>query len=134
MSDRVERKLLAMLADPRESPYGNPIPGLAELGGPADGAGFRVGVVPLPDALTDGEPKELLVRRMGEPLQTDPELMGRLSRIGVRPGLPVRAQLTGSDVRVATALGEVDLPATAAHHMFVVVAEEALVEGAIGVS
>jgi DtxR family Mn-dependent transcriptional regulator len=76
MSDRVERKLLAMLADPRESPYGNPIPGLAELGGPADGAGFRVGVVPLPAALTDDAQKELLVRRLGEPLQTDLELMG----------------------------------------------------------
>ncbi|MGZ4650620.1 MAG: metal-dependent transcriptional regulator, partial [Kineosporiaceae bacterium] len=48
MSDRVERKLLAMLGDLRESPYGNPIPGLAELGGPADGVGFRVGVVALP--------------------------------------------------------------------------------------
>ncbi|MGZ4559541.1 MAG: metal-dependent transcriptional regulator, partial [Mycobacteriaceae bacterium] len=35
MSERVERKLLAMLVDPRESPYGNPIPGLEELGGPA---------------------------------------------------------------------------------------------------
>jgi len=37
MSDRVERKLLSMLVDPRESPYGNPIPGLEELGGPAVG-------------------------------------------------------------------------------------------------
>src|SRR5438876_1632483 len=44
MSDRVERKLLGMLADPRESPYGNPIPGLAELGGPVDAAQFRTGV------------------------------------------------------------------------------------------
>ena len=32
MSDRVERKILAMLPDHAESPYGNPIPGLDELG------------------------------------------------------------------------------------------------------
>ena len=31
MSDRVERKLLTMLGEPRESPYGNPIPGLDEF-------------------------------------------------------------------------------------------------------
>jgi DtxR family transcriptional regulator, Mn-dependent transcriptional regulator len=125
----VERKLLAMLTDPRESPYGNPIPGLAELGGPADAAGFRVGVVPLTDALPDGAQKELLVRRLGEPLQTDLELMARLARLGVRPGLPVRVQRTGSQVRVATALGEVDMPAPAAYHVFVDVVEDRLGEG-----
>ena len=119
MSDRVERKLLAMLTDPRESPYGNPIPGLAELGGPADAGQFRTGVVPLTDALTDGGRRELLVRRLGEPLQTDLELMSRLSRLGVRPGLPVVAQRKGDDVRVTTALGEVDVPAPSAHHVFV---------------
>jgi DtxR family transcriptional regulator, iron-dependent repressor len=134
MSDRVERKLLAMLADPRESPYGNPIPGLAELGGPADGAGFRVGVVPLPDALADDGQKELLVRRLGEPLQTDLDLMGRLSRVGVRPGLAVVARRSGSDVRIATAVGEVDVPAPAAHHVFVDVIEKGVPGSAVGVS
>ena len=33
MSERVERKILAMLEDHLVSPYGNPIPGLDELGG-----------------------------------------------------------------------------------------------------
>ena len=32
MSERVERKLLELLDNPTESPYGNPIPGLEELG------------------------------------------------------------------------------------------------------
>ncbi len=32
MSERVERKILALVGDLAESPYGNPIPGLAELG------------------------------------------------------------------------------------------------------
>src|SRR3954447_19425599 len=88
MSDRVERKLLGMLADPRESPYGTPIPGLEELGGPAatDADGFRAGLVALPEALPGGEPGELLVRRLGEPLQTDTTLMEELARLGVRPG------------------------------------------------
>ena len=32
MSEQVERRLLEMLEHPTESPYGNPIPGLDELG------------------------------------------------------------------------------------------------------
>src|SRR5690349_15695301 len=126
MSDRVERKLLSMLVDPRESPYGNPIPGLEELGGPAVGDEFRAGgVVALPDALQGAsalQGVELLVRRLGEPLQTDLELMGELSRLGVRPGRHVRAQRTGGPgdaVRVGTAEGSLEVPAPAAHHVFV---------------
>jgi DtxR family transcriptional regulator, Mn-dependent transcriptional regulator len=124
MSDRVERKLLSMLADPRESPYGNPIPGLEELGGPGPGDGFRAGgVMALPDALPGSGAADLLVRRLGEPLQTDLELMGELSRVGVRPGRQVRAERAGGvggPVRVGTAAGSVDVPAPAAHHLFVV--------------
>ena len=127
MSDRVERKLLSMLVDPRESPYGNPIPGLEELGGPAVGDEFRAGgVVALPDALQGAsalQGVDLLVRRLGEPLQTDLELMGELSRLGVRPGRHVRAQRTGGPgdaVRVGTAEGSLEVPAPAAHHVFVV--------------
>jgi DtxR family Mn-dependent transcriptional regulator len=120
MSDRVERKLLSMLADPRESPYGNPIPGLEELGGPAGGDAFRAGgVVALPGAGA----ANVLVRRLGEPLQTDLELMGELSRLGVRPGRQVRAERTGgagAAVRVGTAEGSLEVPAPAAHHVFVV--------------
>ena len=44
MSEQVERRLIELLGQPRESPYGNPIPGLEELGlPPADP--FMSGVV-----------------------------------------------------------------------------------------
>ena len=99
MCEAVERRLLELLDHPTESPYGNPIPGLEELGGPAVGDEFRAGgVVALPDALQGAsalQGVDLLVRRLGEPLQTDLELMGELSRLGVRPGRHVRAQRTG---------------------------------------
>ena len=42
MSERVERKILALLADHHNSPYGNPIPGLDELG-EEPGEDFRAG-------------------------------------------------------------------------------------------
>jgi DtxR family Mn-dependent transcriptional regulator len=124
MSDRVERKLLTMLADPRESPYGNPIPGLEELGGPAVGDDFRSGgVLMLTDAVPRAGAADVLVRRLGEPLQTDLELMGELSRLGVRPGRQVRAERARGAVGavlVGTPEGSVEMPGPAASHVFVV--------------
>jgi DtxR family Mn-dependent transcriptional regulator len=38
MSERVERKILALLKDHQDSPYGNPIPGLDELGEAPNGS------------------------------------------------------------------------------------------------
>src|ERR1700709_1021213 len=46
MSETVERRLVELLDHPTESPYGNPIPGLAELGGVRAGE-FMEGVEPL---------------------------------------------------------------------------------------
>jgi DtxR family Mn-dependent transcriptional regulator len=122
MSDRVERKLLSMLADPRESPYGNPIPGLAEIGGEAAGT-FRDGVVPLPVAVSTpadgGASRDLVVRRLGEPVQTDPQVMNDLARAGLRPGARVSASRSGDTLRVRTDGGDVVLPLPVALHVFV---------------
>lgn len=119
MSDRVERKLLTMLADPRESPYGNPIPGLEELGGP-DATEFLDGVVPLTQAVDDAAGEvDVVVRRLGEPLQTDPELLGELARAGLAPSRRVVARRAGDTIRVGGDGGSVELPAPVALHVFV---------------
>ncbi|MGL1742633.1 metal-dependent transcriptional regulator, partial [Vibrio parahaemolyticus] len=56
MSEQVERRLVELLGHPTESPYGNPIPGLDQLGDVAS-ATFEEGVVGLVRKLTDaGEP------------------------------------------------------------------------------
>src|SRR5207342_1213814 len=55
MSERVERKILAMLPDHAESPYGNPIPGLDELGDLTELADFRYGLTSL-DVIAAAEP------------------------------------------------------------------------------
>ena len=47
MSERVERKILAMLGGDHNSPYGNPIPGLDELGDPEPPEPFRLGLINL---------------------------------------------------------------------------------------
>ena len=50
MSETVERRLLELLDHPTESPYGNPIPGLAELGEDNLGEAFMSDVEPLSKA------------------------------------------------------------------------------------
>jgi DtxR family Mn-dependent transcriptional regulator len=105
MSDHVEQKLLAMLK---------------ELGGPLSEPGaFRDGVLSLPDAValgavrtgaTAGTPvvagassdddPGLLVRRLGERLQIDVDLMRRLQGIGMVPGSRVSAERTPTGYQI----------------------------------
>jgi DtxR family Mn-dependent transcriptional regulator len=120
MSERVERKLLGLLADPRESPYGNPIPGLEELGGPpVVAADFRDGVLPLPEALAAVPGGRFVLRRLGEPVQTDTAFMGRLAQAGLRPGTGVSATRRGDTLSVHAGAGAIDLPLAVASHVFV---------------
>src|SRR3954454_21283017 len=51
MSERVEQRLFDLLGQPEESPYGNPIPGLEELGGEISPL-FAAGLVTLVDAMS----------------------------------------------------------------------------------
>lgn len=95
MSERVERKIIALLSQVADSPYGNPIPGLAELGVPEQ-AVVRAGLQPL-SSLATTEPCVVVLRRLGEPVQQDPEMMARLRAAGVLPGeqVCVRRDATG---------------------------------------
>ena len=124
MSEQVERKLLGLLAGPYESPYGNPIPGLDELGGEA--SAVTAPVRPLSEAIADAPTASggtaafpLLVRRLGEPLQGDHDLLAALFEVGCRPGRRVAAERSGSSIRVRTASGELDLTLTVAQYVFV---------------
>ncbi len=95
MSERVERRLLELLDSPTVSPYGNPIPGLDELGvGPsaAPAAEKR-----LSDLLDEGI-FEVIVTRIGEYPQADLELLAGLVECGILPGATV--VLEGSDTGV----------------------------------
>ncbi len=121
MSEQVERQLAALLEHPHYDPYGNPIPGLAEIGETATVAGFLDGVVSLvnPDAPTGGA--LAVVARIGEPVQVDTDLLGRLVEAGVTPGARVSVDRTDGTVTVGTpGSGSVlDLPDEVARHIFV---------------
>ncbi|MCC9306721.1 metal-dependent transcriptional regulator [Kitasatospora sp. RB6PN24] len=120
MSEQVERKVLKMLGHPTQSPYGNPIPGLDELGDTrAEGEGYDAALVTL-DALRPGDGgARVVVRRIGEPIQTDEELMRTLRRAGIRPGATVRVASSVDGVLVGSGADAAELGKDIAAHVFV---------------
>lgn len=121
MSEQVERKLLAMLNHPTESPYGTPIPGLDEFG-ESPGVAFSQGVVSLVELVrTASEPVRASIRRLAEPAQFEPELLGQLKQAGVVPGNAGSFSLSGSYIAVQIdGFGDgIELPSEVASHIYV---------------
>lgn len=127
MSEQVERRLATLLDHPHFDPYGNPIPGLAEIDEEATEQAFLDGVVSLvayDAADTDGVDRSAsaaVVARIAEPLQVDVDLLARLQEAGVRPGAEVAIERGEGVVTVGTpgSATVLDLPDEVARHIFV---------------
>lgn len=121
MSEQVERHILNMLEHPTVSPYGNPIPGLDELGDhPA--AKFADGVVNIVNLVVGAVgPVKGVIRRLGEPVQYEPELLEQLRAAGVMPGAKASFSAAGSYVLVRVDGREdgLELPNEVAIHVYV---------------
>ncbi|MFN8070774.1 MAG: metal-dependent transcriptional regulator [Mycobacterium sp.] len=117
MSEDVERRLVQVLDNPTVSPFGNPIPGLAQLG--LDDPGSepdRAELVRLTE-LPVGDSVAVVVRQLTEHVQGDVALIGRLKEAGVVPNARVLVQ-TGLDGDVTIMVGgheNVELPHEMAH-------------------
>ena len=121
MSEKVERKILALIGSGLESPYGNPIPGLHELGVDDAEGGFLEGLTALTVA-AGNEPALVTIRRIGEPVQVDPDALALLTSAGVVPGARVRIAREPGRIHVAREGDEagsgVSLPDEVAVHVF----------------
>ena len=120
VSEHVERRLVQLLEHPTESPYGNPIPSLAELGEIGDPEDFLAGLQSLDVAVvaaTGEDPVEAHVRRISEPLQTDVATLADLRRVGALPGRTVHARGVDKGVEVTGDGGSTTVlaPELAAH-------------------
>lgn len=117
VSEAVERRLVDLLHEPAADPYGNPIPGLAELGSATVVEDFRTGVRQLRQAgTTDGA--DVTVRHIGEPLQVDEKLLASLREAEIVPGRTVRATTTDNGIQVRST-ETVELSTADAAHIFV---------------
>ena len=123
MSDQVERRLVTLLGEPQHDPYGNPIPGLGQLGvsEPAE-----VQVVPLESLLegegvSDGLEIEVRLERIGEPLQVDTFLLQQFLDATIAPPTPIKVRVEGAAMYLSAddAHGEVRLPMDLGRHLFV---------------
>jgi DtxR family transcriptional regulator, Mn-dependent transcriptional regulator len=127
MSDDVEKRVYELLGRPARSPYGNPIPGLAALGGalsPAEGTpgvpGQETGAE---RSLGDpGLTGAVVVRRICESVQTDADLLRRLHAAGVDPGAKVTVSQDPGAVTIDRAGEKVRLTRDVAARVFVAAA------------
>ncbi len=121
MSEAVERRLVEILGNPTTSPFGNPIPGLRELGGAAD---VRPAPVPTGQSLAaaaQDEPRTVTLVRIAERLQADEATMGELRGMGATPGAQVEVSLAGGGVLLTSPQGSVELSRVQAKQVIVVV-------------
>jgi DtxR family Mn-dependent transcriptional regulator len=121
MSESVERRIIEMLDHPTDSPYGNPIPGLDEFG-EAPAVRFSDGVVNIVRLVRGADgPVTGVVRRLGEPVQYEIDLLEQLRSAGVMPGATATFTAAGAYVLVEVeGMGPgLELPNEVAVHVYV---------------
>ena len=119
ISDDVERRLLRILHAPTRSPYGNPIPGLKELGLDHEHVPFREGVVPLSEVVPNRGEITVTMERMSENLQADAEVLSALAALGLRPGVEFVVRRVGIDLRFCVGDDAVTVDEAVAELLFV---------------
>ncbi len=127
MSDSVERRLVEILDYPVRCPHGNTIPGLDELGVPADAsrraeADAQDGSVAM-TMIAAARAQPVIIRRISEQVQSDADLMLKLKNIGIQPGCEVELAASDDGVRVRcenrAGGAAAELPRWVAAHVFV---------------
>jgi DtxR family Mn-dependent transcriptional regulator len=116
MSEAVEQRVYELLGRPSRSPYGNPIPGLAELG-PVDAN--NSGAHPERNLAFPGLSGKVTVSRICESVQTDADVLRRLHSAGVDPGANVVVAQEPDSVVVERDGDSVRLPREVASRVFV---------------
>lgn len=102
ISEQVERKILTMISSPDVSPYGNPIPGLEELGLASKNLSASDSQNLITALGADGSAKDLTVVRIGEPVQIDPEFLGQLKSLGIIPGAKIDVEHAAKRLFIST--------------------------------
>jgi DtxR family Mn-dependent transcriptional regulator len=127
ISESVERRVVELLDYPVRCPHGNLIPGLAELGLPDEAQEkVRAAMNEAGEAMpkvASADRAQVVIRRIGEQIQSDLDLMLKLKRVGIQPGREVILMAARDGVQVtagdsADAIST-ELPGSIAAHIFV---------------
>jgi len=118
MSEAVERRLLELLDHPTESPYGNPIPGLSELG-QEPSEGFMEGVESLDSVVKQGADIRVRIARISEEVQKDESLMAAMRRVGALPDKEVLVTQGAEGILVGSGGESAEIETELASHVFV---------------
>ncbi|WP_405426204.1 metal-dependent transcriptional regulator [Micromonospora sp. NBC_00617] len=117
MSDAVEKRVYELLNRPTRSPYGNPIPGLQELGSAeAETTEAAEGERNLAFPGLSGP---VVVRRICESVQKDADVLRQLHAAGVDPGATVTVAQERDGVSIDRSGDRVRLPREVASRVFV---------------
>ncbi|MCS5479125.1 FeoA domain-containing protein [Corynebacterium sp. YIM 101645] len=111
MSEAVEQRVVAVLEDATRSPFGNPIPGLDELGVPATTLDHGIRAVDLPE----GRPVEARIVQINEILQVDLPQFSALHDAGIIVGTTVTVTNNNGTVTLSTGAAEVEIHPDLAH-------------------
>lgn len=114
ISEEAEVRLLEVLDDPKESPFGNPIPGLFELD-PDSGANLLAPGKTLAQ-LAGEEARDVRILRIGEPLQSQPGVLRQLVAAEALPGRVVEVRRQDRTV-VVSGRAQVQLSLAQARHL-----------------
>lgn len=115
MSEDVERRLVKVLNHPTTSPFGNPIPGLVDLGVRPNASPEDPSLVRLTE-LPAGSPVAVVVRQFSEHVQSDSDTITQLKDAGVVPNARVTVDTGAAGVTVVISGHEnVTLPYRVAH-------------------
>lgn len=117
MSERVELRVMELLGDPQVSPYGNPIPGLDELGKvPNPGSEVPVSV----NLAAKSSPSTVTLVRIGEIPQAHEGFLDLILEIGLLPGVTCEVEPVDGGFKITASGGSAVISDDAARHVFVV--------------
>lgn len=121
MSDEAADRLDDLLNNVETDPYGNPIP--REKMGPGKLAAADSGLVSLLEKLDDsgeGEPFEVTLVRIAEPLQVDTDILCDFANLGLDSGSSFTACRHDRTVEIsAESRGSMNIPLELTKHLFV---------------
>ena len=115
MSEELEQYISKMVSGVKD-PFGNPIPPEGATG-PGSSCAEVAGLVSVEEFVARNSGGEILVARIGEVLQTDPDVLLNLREAGLLPGARARLEVHDAVVKAVSDSGSMELSEWVQKHL-----------------